>query len=446
MNSLFESLKRYTVAISLLVLLAACSSVPSGKSGGTPAPQAKEPEKQIEITIYTMAADSEEYFNQRFGNALRKRFPNYSIKYITDTVGTNDEKMTRLVANNTYMDLIFTTNGWHEKQLFQYGYATDMSELIKTHKLDLNQFNPSYSEMFKAYGGKVYFLPVQADIPLLYYNKTLFDKFGVPYPKDGMTWEEMYDISKRMTRNDGGVKYSGYIPSMVYMFAGNPLSIPYLKSGTTTPTINSDERWKTFFQKYIADAASTADKGYFKGLNDFNEFKDGKSAMATLVTANMISSKALLESMNFDFVSMPVLKDALKIGPQALSVNMSISKISKNKDAAMEVLKYIVSDEVQSGLAKIGIVPVVKNVEVQKLLGTESAFKEKNWKTVFQNQWANNTYYGSMLIDLRGIYIKYGNEVLYGNMDINTALRMAEEEATKKANDLKGIMVVDNIF
>jgi multiple sugar transport system substrate-binding protein len=366
---------------------------------------------------------------------------------MTDTVGNNDEKLTRLVTNGTSVDLIFATNGWFEKQLFQYGFAYDMTDLIKTTKLDMTQFNPSYSEMFsKGFGGRMYYLPVQADIPTIYYNKALFDKFAIPYPKDGMSWDDMYATSKKLNRNEGGVAYSGYIPSMTYTFAGNPMSIPYLKPGTTTPTINTDERWKTFFQKYLADAAASADPGYFKGKNDITEFFAGRSAMATLVTANMTSSRAQLEPMNFDVTTFPTLKESPKTGPQALSVNMAVSKTSKHKEEAMEVLKYIVSDEVQSGLAKIGIVPVVKNVDIQKLLGTGSVFKDKNWSSVFFNQWANNTYYGAMLIDLRAIYIKYGNEVLFGTSDINTALRKAEEEALKKVEEVKGLIVVSNVY
>jgi multiple sugar transport system substrate-binding protein len=427
-------------------VLSACGKS-GGSSEGAVKDAVKDPQEPVELVIYTMAGDTEEYFNLRFGDAIRKKFPNYTIKYMTDLTGTNDEKLARLITNGTRVDLIFATNGWFEKQLFQYAFAYDMTDLVKTHKVDMSQFNPSYSEMLsKAFGGRLFFFPVQADIPTLYYNKALFDKFGISYPKDGMTWEEMYDMSRRLTRNEGGVQYSGYIPSMTYMFAGNPLSIPYLKPGTTTPTINTDDRWKTFFQKYLVDAANTVETAYFKGKSDFNEFKGGRSAMATLVTANMTSSKAILETMNFDIVSMPVLKEAPKIGPQALSVNMAITKMAKNKDAAMEVLKYIVSNEVQSGLAKIGIVPVVKSVDVQKLLGTESFFKDKNWGSVFRNQWAPNTYYGAMLIDLRGIYTKYGNEVLFGNLDINTALRKAEEEALKKVDELKELIVVDNVY
>ncbi|MDF2658467.1 MAG: extracellular solute-binding protein family 1 [Paenibacillus sp.] len=434
------------ISLSAIALLSACGNG-GAKSEGAVKDTGKVSQEPVEVVIYTMVGDTEDYFNQRFGDAIRKKFPNYTIKYITDTTGNLDERLTRLGTNGTQVDLVFSTTGWLEKQLFQYGYAYDMTELIKKNKVDLSQFNPSFSDILgKSFGGGIYYFPVQADIPLLFYNKALFDKFGVPYLKDGMTSEEVYAVSRRLTRNEGGVQYSGYIPSLNYLFRTNPVSIPLLKPGTTTSTINSDDKWKTFFQKYIADAANSAEPGYFKGKSDFNEFKDGRSAMATLITANMISSKAMLETMNFDLVSLPTLKEYPGIGPQPLTVGMAVTKMAKNKDAAMEVLKYIVSNEVQSELAKKGIAPVVKNIEVQKLLGTENFFKTKNWNAVFYNKWANFTYTGAMAVDLNTIYTKYGNEVLLGTLDINTALRKAEEEALKKVEELKKMIVVPNAY
>ncbi|TNJ67558.1 extracellular solute-binding protein [Paenibacillus hemerocallicola] len=442
---------RFFIALSTIAILSACNNSDANPGTGSEG-KAKEIVKSVqepaEIVIYTMAGDTEDYFNQRFGDQVRRKFPNYTIKYMTDTAGNNDEKLTRLATTGTHVDLVFASTGWLEKQLFQYGYAYDMTELAKKNKVDLSRFNPSYSDILgKSFGGGIYYFPVQADVPLLYYNKTLFDKFGVPYPKDGMTWDDLYAVSRRLTRNEGGVQYSGYIPSLNYLFRANPLSIPMLKPGTTTPTINTDDRWKTFFQKYIADAANTVEPAYFKGRNDINEFLTaGTSAMGTLVGANMISSRAQLEPMNFDLVSLPTWKELPGTGPQPITTGMAVTKMAKNKDAAMEVLNYIVSNEVQSELAKKGIAPVVKNVEVQKLLGTENFFKSKNWGAVYYNKWATFTYNGAMAVDLNTIYANGGNSVLLGTADMNTALRKAEEEALKKVEELKKLIVVDNAY
>lgn len=71
-----------------------------------------------------------------------------------------------------------------------------MKDLIKRHNIDLSRFEPSIiSALEKMSGGGLYGLPLYNDRMALYYNKDIFDKFGVPYPKDGMTWDEVIELS-----------------------------------------------------------------------------------------------------------------------------------------------------------------------------------------------------------------------------------------------------------
>ncbi len=49
-------------------------------------------------------------------------------------------------------------------------------------------------------------LPVDVALPLILYNKEKFDKAGLPYPREGWTWEEMIETAKKLTlRNEQGV-------------------------------------------------------------------------------------------------------------------------------------------------------------------------------------------------------------------------------------------------
>lgn len=49
-------------------------------------------------------------------------------------------------------------------------------------------------------------LPVDVALPLIVYNKEIFDKAGLPYPQEGWTWDEMMETAKKLTlRNEQGV-------------------------------------------------------------------------------------------------------------------------------------------------------------------------------------------------------------------------------------------------
>lgn len=49
-------------------------------------------------------------------------------------------------------------------------------------------------------------LPVDVALPLMIYNKEMFDQAGLPYPTEDWTWDEMMEIAKKLTiRNENGV-------------------------------------------------------------------------------------------------------------------------------------------------------------------------------------------------------------------------------------------------
>ncbi|MCR5776121.1 MAG: sugar ABC transporter substrate-binding protein [Lachnospiraceae bacterium] len=66
-----------------------------------------------------------------------------------------------------------------------------------------------YDGVWKLYssGGKQYALPKDHDTIALLYNKAIFDKYGVEYPTDSWTWEDMYEAAKKITEGSNGEVY-----------------------------------------------------------------------------------------------------------------------------------------------------------------------------------------------------------------------------------------------
>lgn len=54
------------------------------------------------------------------------------------------------------------------------------------------------------YQGKQYFLPKDYSPLAVYYNKKVFDRFGVPYPQDGWTWDDFLATAQALTRDTDG--------------------------------------------------------------------------------------------------------------------------------------------------------------------------------------------------------------------------------------------------
>ncbi|MGN6552596.1 MAG: extracellular solute-binding protein, partial [Verrucomicrobiota bacterium] len=76
----------------------------------------------------------------------------------------------------------------------------DMNSLIKKYNFDLKKIDPSLIKGIQQYAsnGELYGLPADRSVVVTLYNKDLFDRFNVAYPKDGMTWDDAIALAKKM--------------------------------------------------------------------------------------------------------------------------------------------------------------------------------------------------------------------------------------------------------
>lgn len=424
-------------------LLAGCGSADGG--GGAAGPESKTSEAKditkdpAEIVFYSNNGDPAESFDYRFGNALRKKFPNWTIRYIQRTgAGT---QLQDLIANGTKFDIFFQSFGNFEANAFPAGIEYDMTDLIQSQKIDLGRLDPTVVDAVRqASGGKLYGLPIFTNNLVLYYNKSLFDKFGVAYPKDGTTWNEMIELSKKLTRLDGGTQYFGFTHSPAHTLRMNPMSIPNADLASETPTINKDERWKTYFDTYYLQPMRVP--GYLDGIKaigkipDIDMFvKNQNVGMYGYLSSLIYVWEQELKSLNWDIVTFPTIDKG--IGSQSYPTYFGITNMVRNKEAAMEVLKYMISDEFQTEMARKGIMPVLNNESAKKELGKDSPYKDRNWSAVFYNKFAVIPPKAPYDADLVNIYVSFGNNIALDKMDLNTALRGAEEAAVKKIQEYK---------
>jgi multiple sugar transport system substrate-binding protein len=68
---------------------------------------------------------------------------------------------------------------------------------------------PGYNAQCK-WHGKTYLSPSDTGSVITYYNKDLFDKRGVPYPKDGWTWDEFKAILPKLSFKEGANDYFAF--------------------------------------------------------------------------------------------------------------------------------------------------------------------------------------------------------------------------------------------
>lgn len=438
-----------SVMVSTLLLLSACTnddsvSTEQPNTNTNEQPAAAEPtdtndseSEPAEIIFYSTNNDPVESFDYRFGDSLRKKFPHHTIEYIQSGDG---KRLPDLVTAGIPFDIYFNSIGNFETNAFPYGIDYDMTELIKQYDVDLGRFEPTViSAIENAYDGGMFALPVFTNNFVMYYNKDLFDMFGQDYLKDGMTWDEMVEVAKQLTRNVDGEQYLGYTHSLTHTMRLNPLSIPKANLETDTPTINTDNRWRTFYDTYFHNPTDI--DGYREYLQDvgvpgINEFvKDQRVAMFMYLSSLIYVWEQEMLNINFDWAALPTVSEG--VGSQSYPTYFGITKMARSKQAAMEVLSYMVSDEFQTELSRKAIMPVVQSEEVIKAFGVDSPHSDKNLAAAYYNSFApipNMAPYDS---DLVNIYRSNMTSALRGQTDINTALRTAEEQALQRIDEYK---------
>ena len=431
-----QSIVAIGLAVAGSICVTACSSGTGGQSSvggdsGQPAEQAKSyANEPAELVLYGAPGDPPEVWEERFGEQLKKKFPQYKFTYIQKS-GTNT--IENMIASGAQVDLIYDSVGNAVNSVVATGSQLDLSELIKKHNVDMNRFEPATVEAVKQFGG-LYGFPVHSGGLVLYYNKAIFDKFGVGYPKDGMTWEEAIELGNKLTRNDNGTQYIGLGPSFTHAISMSSYSLPFVDKATEKAAINNDKFKKIVETLIMAPAKAVGYKeriAVLKRMFNNDDFMKERNIAMFVMNFGLQGQKDF-ESLDWDMAALPVFKELPGVGTQPYPNFLFISNASKYKDQAMEVLKYVTSDDVQMALSKKGYIPVLKNESIRNAFAQDSNVKNKNVvKAVFANKFAppiaRTRYDGKVTGPLQTNVMK----AILGEIDLNTALRVAEEEANK---------------
>lgn len=440
---LYGTRKGWTAAATgfALLFVSACSGAGGGGAGTgeTPAKQgAAKTDEPANLVVYSNSGDSVESWNERFGDALKQKFPNYTIKYIQKT---KEVGLKELLTNGETIDLYWDSIGGFASTIADSNLQYDMTDLMKTRGMNFSKMEPTVADSVKLIDPtKIYGVPVFNNNMVLYYNKDVFDRFGVPYPTDGMTWTEAVKLGEKLTRHDGK-QYIGLSSSQTHMLMMNQLSIPFVDTAKNAPTIASDERWKEFFNTvFVGPARAPGYKEYMEAHKNVIPYREEflnqrEVGMFAWLSSIIFVFPEEFKSMNWDMVSLPTFEKLPNIGSQAYPTYFTVTSMSKQKEQAMSVIEYLISEDMQKQLSRKGVMPVLKDESIQKLYGQDSAFKEKRLQAAFHNKFAPipaKTRFESTLLTP---YAKAVPKVILTG-DANTVFRATEEETAKKIADM----------
>jgi multiple sugar transport system substrate-binding protein len=407
----------------LIVFLAGCGSESSGKD----LPAATVNKQPDPVTVSFLLAES---FKGQFVETLTEQLKH---KYPYITLEITSTKLPDLVATNSVPDLVAIAPSGVQDYA-DLGLAVDMEGLARKNGFDLNQLGKPWVELFRTdVNGKstLVGLPIYSGFGVLYYNKDIFDKFSVPYPKDDMTWEQTIELAKKVARQDGGVQYSGIgFAGLPTDYMATQLSVPTVDAKTNKAAIQTDA-WKRSvdLSKRLFDASAIKQTEFRNATQFFVKDK----TLAMLVATNNIR---MFTELNWDLVTLPIFKDKPGISRGPSGVAVTVTSTSPHKDDAFRVLGVLLSEEVQNTLASEGRPSILKKDNLKQVFVKSSSNLEgKNAMAIFKNppsDPAPTTKYDGLV---RDELIKSYDDIMLGRTDINTGLREAEERGNKAIED-----------
>jgi multiple sugar transport system substrate-binding protein len=417
--------------ICMSLLAAGCSS-PSGLSGtqttivNTPQASNSYPELQRDITLslYNLGGISQEKFNEIIGGPVKKKFPNVTLTLVNSGGANSPEN---LLSTDSFPDIVYVATQASIPRYLEMGVFEDLNPQIKKYAMDLSRFEANGVQMVRKLSGndKMYALPFYRNPFALYYNKDLFDKFAVPYPADGMKWEDVIELSRKIGRTHDGKRYRG-MDVVGSIIRDNQLSLPVVDPSTNKALVNSDG-WKRFFTMF-RDIFSISQNIKDVDVSWQAFVKNQDIAMLAWPNLTGVIGEA---TFAWDVTTLPVFSEKPRTNSEAFST-ISVSSTSKNKEAAFQLVSYLLTEEMQTLFSRTGLASVLNDKKINEQFGLESPYlKDKNRLAFVKLEPAVSSLTTSYDLDVIAILNKKYKDVIVGKKDVNTALREAEEEANK---------------
>ncbi|MNH93710.1 Bacterial extracellular solute-binding protein [compost metagenome] len=326
------------VILVVTMLFSACSS--------TKETLQYEGDRQMKATLKVMTNTSERPFKENYGDLFQAKYPNIEIKLINYTQNNYEE-----VIEKENPD-VFELSLKNFKQLLEEDRLYDLNTLMTNDDFDLEGIHPEIVNYVRQLGrGKLYGLTPFFESRAIYYNKDLFDKYQIPYPNDGMTWEEVIQLAKRFPTDNG---ISGLYIQDFNTFVNEIALSENLKPVNEKEkklALNTESYRKIFEMIMDAYESKAVVMPFLEPINVYDPFIMGESAM-TVDYYYYINNKinwAKEEKgnhLNWELAAAPVDESNREVSSFFVASGfLSVNAESENKQAAWEFVKFINSKE-----------------------------------------------------------------------------------------------------
>lgn len=371
---------RMTGLIAVLVSVAACGT-PAAQTTPTSAPEAGQtaataaeptaaPAATEPITIQFItpgALGLERTMYENFVFKFQEANPEIKVKVSFEAWGDYMTKLPTILAGGAVPDVIHQ----HVSIVQDYaakGALTDLTPYMQQDGVLKEDYIPALFDAF-SHAGKVWALPKDSAAWGIYYNKTMFDAAGVPYPKPDWTMQEFQEIALALTVDANGVKagQAGFDANNIKQWGFNWFNpLPFDSEQARAWVLANGADWYNedytesrlndpkvlevlkMFQQMRCEQHSIPTPSQAQGQGD--PFRAGLTAMT--IGFHNVDFFSREEKVKFDYDVTYAPKGS---GGQYVMVGASgwaIPAQAKNKEAAWKLVKFLTSKDTQTTIGQ----------------------------------------------------------------------------------------------
>src|SRR5699024_4328730 len=159
------------------------------------------------ITLEAAVIWDEDMFNQRLKEPIEDKFPHITMEYM-HVDHFNRESIEEMFSAGENPDMFFTLS---QQDMEYFRIDQDLTDLIEKYNISTDRLNPALLDGLRARDdeGRLLAWPYEDTHYVIMYNKDIFDTFGVEYPHDDFTWDELIQFSRQFNEERDGVEYRG---------------------------------------------------------------------------------------------------------------------------------------------------------------------------------------------------------------------------------------------
>jgi multiple sugar transport system substrate-binding protein len=327
----------------------------------------KQPEGGITLTLYHWMEKDRPLWEQEIIKPFEKSHPGIRVNMQTSPYPLYVTKSLTSIASGTQLADVMFAEDWFGQELIHKKYALNLMPYVNR-DIAVDDFN---SETFTEWRGvaqredELYGFPACLGLTVLFYNKDIFDRAGIPYPDTSWTYDDLRRVGKQLTVDSNAdgipdqwglsfdVHYTG-LETVLYSFGGRTLTNDSRQAVLSEPaTVRGFHFVQDLFLKEKIASNTTS------FVNPWQSFVGQRAAMiliGSLGAANLEGSP-----IRWDLTFPPKGPDGRRLS-RRFTMAFMIPKNSSHPEEAWELLHWILTQSPVEHLNTqyLGMMPTYK--------------------------------------------------------------------------------------